>query len=42
MCCSAKARLDFTAEYNGNVTLNVGSYDGAFGCYAARVEISFL
>ena len=33
-------RLEFTAEYNGNVVLSVGSYDGAFGCYAAKVEIS--
>jgi hypothetical protein len=29
-----------TADYDGNVVLSVGSYDGAFGCYAAKVEIS--
>lgn len=33
-------RLDVTAPYNGNVVLSVGSYDGAFGCYAIKVEIS--
>lgn len=32
-------RLEITATHDGNVILSVGSYDGAFGCYAARVEI---
>jgi hypothetical protein len=33
-------RIEVTAGYNGNVVLSVGSYDGSFGCFAAKVEIS--
>lgn len=33
-------RVELNASYNGNVMLSVGSYDGTFGCYAAKVEIS--
>lgn len=32
-------RLEFTAEYDGNMVLSVGSYDGAFGCYGIKVEV---
>ena len=33
-------RVELTAPYNGNVILSIGSYDGAFGCYAVKVEMS--
>jgi hypothetical protein len=32
-------RLDSTAEFDGNVVVNIGSYDGAAGCYALKVEL---
>jgi hypothetical protein len=32
-------RVELTAPYNGHVMLHIGSYDGAFGCYGAKVEI---
>ncbi len=32
-------RLETTAAFDGNVIVYVGSYDGAHGCYAMKVEI---
>ena len=32
-------RLEVTADYDGNVTLSVGSYDGSAGCYAIKTEL---
>jgi hypothetical protein len=32
-------RIEVTAEYDGNVMLSVGSYDGAAGCYAVKSEL---
>lgn len=34
-------RIEFTAEYDGNVVLNIGSYDGTTGCFAAKVQVTF-
>jgi hypothetical protein len=33
-------RIEITAEYDGNVMVSVGSYDGSAGCYALKAEIS--
>ena len=33
-------RVEITAEFDGNVTVNMGSYDGTFGCYALKVEMT--
>jgi hypothetical protein len=33
-------RIDLVAEYDGNVIVSVGSYDGAAGCYAMKAELA--
>ena len=33
-------RLDFTTEFDGNLVLSVGSFDGSFGCYWVKVEVT--
>lgn len=33
-------RIEFTMEYAGNVVLSVGSFDGGFGCYWVKVEVT--
>ena len=32
-------RIEFTTEYEGNVVLSVGSYDGSFGCFWVKVDV---
>ena len=32
--------IDFTVPYDGHVVLNVGSFDGAFGCYWVKVTVT--
>lgn len=32
--------LELTTQYDGNVVLNVGSYDGSFGCYWLKIEVT--
>ena len=33
-------RLEFTTQHDGNVVLSVGSFDGAFGCYWVKIEVT--
>ena len=33
-------RVELTTEYDGNLVLSVGSYDGSFGCYWVKVEVT--
>jgi hypothetical protein len=33
-------RIETTTSYDGNVILAVGSYDGVFGCYIVKMEIT--
>jgi hypothetical protein len=33
-------RLEFTLQFDANVVLSVGSYDGGFGCYWVKVEVT--
>lgn len=33
-------RLEFTTTYDGNIVLSVGSFDGSFGCYWVKVEVT--
>lgn len=32
-------RLDFTLEFDANVVLSIGSFDGEFGCYLLKVDV---
>lgn len=32
-------RLELSAPFDGHVVLNVGSFDGSFGCYFVKVEV---
>jgi hypothetical protein len=33
-------RIEFRMEYDGNVVLNIGSFDGDFGCYWVKVTVT--
>jgi hypothetical protein len=33
-------RLEFTLQFDANVVLSVGSYNGSFGCYWVKVEVT--
>lgn len=32
-------RVEMTTEYEGNVVLSVGSFDGSFGCFWVKVDV---